>query len=210
MRAPLLIVVVPMFIFFWAVVFTHKLDAWSMAAGIVATSAMSLVFFVRDEPPMHVAKWRRGAEGERKTERALRRLERKGWTVEHDVQRDGRSNLDHIVRGPSGVFLLETKNLAGTIACQDGVLQARQFDDPDEVYRYTSLPARLGGQAKELSARIRAETGRGVWITTAVVIWGYFPQGFVEHGTVTYIGGARVADWLESPTRNGSVAARHS
>jgi len=153
MRMPLLIVVVPMLVFFWAVVFLHKLDPWSVAATAMAASAVCLIMFVRDDAPQHVQNWRRGAEGERMTERTLKPLERQGWTVEHDIQRDGRGNLDNILRGPGGVFLLETKNLAGTISFADGVLQACQFDDPDEIYRYTTLAARLRGQARELSAR---------------------------------------------------------
>jgi hypothetical protein len=202
MRGPLLHVVVPMFLFFWAVVLTRRLDRWSVAAGAMATSAIALIMFVRDDPPQHVANWKRGAEGERKTEKALRRLERKEWVVEHDVQRDGRANLDHVVRGPRGAFLLETKNLAGTIALEDGMLTARQFDDPDEVYRYASLAGRVRGQAKELSARIRSETGRPTWVTAVVVIWGHFPESYVELNNVTYIAGARLTSWLESFDRS--------
>jgi hypothetical protein len=201
MRVPLLVVVVPMFLFFWAVVLTRTLDRWSVAAGAVASSAVAMIMFVRDDPPQHVANWRRGAEGERKTEKALRGLERKGWVVEHDVQRERRANLDHVVRGPRGVFLLETKNLAGTVALENGVLTARQFDDPDEVYRYASLAARVRGQAKELSARIRSETGRAAWVTAVVVIWGHFPEGFVQHDNVSYICGEELSGWLESFAR---------
>jgi hypothetical protein len=152
LRVPLLIVVVPLFVFFWAITLTHKLDYWSLMAGMSATAAMLFISFVRDEPPQHVVNWQRGAEGERKTEKAVRPLERRGWHVEHDIQIEGRANLDHVVIGPPGVFLLETKNLAGTISFEDGVLVARQFDDPDEVFRYRSLaPERGSGPALSLS-----------------------------------------------------------
>jgi hypothetical protein len=206
LRTPLLIVVVPMFVSFWAILLTRKLDPWSLAAGALMTSAVSLFTFFRDDPPQHVVNWRRGAEGERKTERALRGLERKGWTVEHDIQRDRQANLDHVLRGPPGVFLLETKNLAGTITFEDGVLVARQFDDPDEVYRYRSLAPRLRGQAKELSARIRAETGRGVWVIAVTVVWGHFPPGRIDYENVVYIHGDQLADWLRSIPANPPAA----
>src|SRR4051794_14212254 len=74
MRAPLLVVVVPMFLFFWAVALTRRLDKWSLAAGAVGACAVAFVMFVRDDAPKHVTNWRRGAEGERKTAKALRRL----------------------------------------------------------------------------------------------------------------------------------------
>ena len=198
MRTPLLVGVVPIFVFFWVIAVTRKLDPWSLSAGALMSAAVAFVMFVRDDPPQHVANWGRGAEGERKTERALRPLERKGWRVEHDIQRDGKANLDHIVRGPREVFLLETKNLAGTISFEDGCLTARQFDDPDEVYRYRTLAGRVRGQAMELSARLGQETGRSPWVNAAVVVWGHFPESYIEHEKVTYISGDQLAGWLES------------
>jgi hypothetical protein len=185
-----------MFLFFFVVGIWHGFDWWSLWAGVIGASGITLVLNTRDEPPQHVQNWKRGAEGERKTEKALRVLERRGWKVEHDIQRHGRANLDHVVTGPPGVFLLETKILSGTILFEDGVLVARQFDDPDEIYRYKTLAARLGWQASELSGRLRAETGRGVWVTTVVVIWGNFPTEPTTHGTVTYIRGDELTDWL--------------
>jgi hypothetical protein len=172
---------------------------WKLAAGALLSAAVAFVMFVRDDPPQHVAKWGRGAAGERKTEKALRSLEQKGWSVEHDVQRGGRANIDHIATGPRGVFLLETKNLAGSISFEDGTLIARQADDPDEVFRYSTLAARIRGQATELSARIRAETGRRTWVNAVVVVWGSFLEGSFEHENVTYIDGDRLADWLDCP-----------
>jgi hypothetical protein len=199
MRAPLLMVVVPMFFFFWFVVFSRHLDPWSLAAGAVLASAMGLVEYVRDGAPSHIQKWQRGAQGERLTEKALRPLERQGWSVVHDVQRDGRANIDHIVNGPPGYFLLETKNLSGAIAFEHGCLVARQFDDPDEVYRYTSLASRVRGQAAELSDRVHAQRGgRAPWVQGVVVIWGDFPQRRVEDNKVVYIRGDDLRHWLVS------------
>jgi hypothetical protein len=200
-RWPLLIVVVPIFGFGIGVILTHKVDRWSLAAGAALAVGTAFVMYTLDEPPQHVQKWKRGAEGERKTANALKPLLRRGWTVEHDVQREGRANLDHVLTGPPGVFLLETKNLAGTVSVEDGILLARQFDDPDETYRYWRLASRLGGQAKELSARLRVETGRRTWVTTVVVIWGHFPQGLVSHENVTYVHGDQLRAWLTSHGR---------
>ena len=200
-RWPLLIVVVPIFAFGIGVMLSHKIDRWSLSAGAAIAVGIAFSMYTLDEPPQHVQKWKRGAEGERRTEKALKPLERRGWRVEHDVQREGRANLDHIVTGPPGVFLLETKNLAGAISVEDGILVARQFDDPDEIYRYWTLAARLGGQATELSARLRAERGRRTWVTTVVVIWGHFPQSLVSHENVTYVQGDRLGAWMMAQER---------
>jgi hypothetical protein len=207
MRIPLLIAVIPLFAFFWAVVLLHRLDGWSVAAGAVVATALGVISHVRDEPPQNVLKWRRGAEGERRTERALRSLQRNGWVIDHDIQLGGRANLDHIVRGPRGIFLLETKNLAGTISFNNGALISRQLDDPDDTYRHVSLAPRLRRQAVELSACLRAKTGHRGWVNAVVVIWGDFPQGHVEHENVTYLAGDRLESWLTSRSLHRPVQA---
>lgn len=57
------------------------------------------------------AAWRKGAAGERRTARLLRPLERAGYTVLHDRALPGsRANADHLVIGPHGVAVLDTKN----------------------------------------------------------------------------------------------------
>ncbi|MGE4178115.1 MAG: nuclease-related domain-containing protein [Thermoleophilia bacterium] len=53
-------------------------------------------------------RWRIGQRSERAVQRRLRRLERRGWTVTHDVAR-GRGNVDHLVVGPDVAYAIETK-----------------------------------------------------------------------------------------------------
>src|SRR5207248_4840835 len=85
----------------------HRL---SWLAGAVCGAFAAMWGAIRETPPRYIENWREGANGERKTARALRPLERKGWTVCHDIQRRY-GNYDHVAVGPSGVYLLETKNL---------------------------------------------------------------------------------------------------
>jgi hypothetical protein len=62
------------------------------------------------------AAWRRGARGERRTARHLHKLVRQGWTVLHDVAVPGsRANGDHLLIGPPGVFLVDSKAWHGQI-----------------------------------------------------------------------------------------------
>jgi Nuclease-related domain len=98
-----------------------------VTGGLVAVAMWAL-----DEPPGYIVKWGIGAAGERRTAKALRPLLRKGWRVTHDVQR-AHENFDHILVGPPGVFLLETKVRSGTVRLEDGTLTIRYPDDPDEV-----------------------------------------------------------------------------
>jgi hypothetical protein len=68
----------------------------------------------------HVSKdtraWRDGAKGERATARLLRRLARHGHTVFHDVAIPGTpANADHVVIGPAGVVLVDSKRYTGRV-----------------------------------------------------------------------------------------------
>jgi hypothetical protein len=61
--------------------------------------------------PDHVVAWRRGARGERKTAKLLSPLERHGFTVFHDLALPGgKVNIDHLVIGPTGVWMIDSKS----------------------------------------------------------------------------------------------------
>jgi hypothetical protein len=60
------------------------------------------------------AAWRKGAQGEHRMARQLRKLDRYRWLVLHDVTVPGsKANIDHLLIGPPGVFTVNTKNHAG-------------------------------------------------------------------------------------------------
>jgi Nuclease-related domain len=67
--------------------------------------------------------WERGAHGEVQVARALEALP-EGWTVLHDLAWPGRprANLDHVVVGPGGVFVVDAKNWSGRVEVRDDVL----------------------------------------------------------------------------------------
>lgn len=69
--------------------------------------------------------WERGADGERRTAAVLDELPDDQWTVLHDLPWPGRprANIDHVVVGPPGVFVIDSKNWTGSIAVVDGVLR---------------------------------------------------------------------------------------
>lgn len=69
------------------------------------------------------ALWEQGAEGEVAVARALEALP-DGWVVLHDLAWPGRqrANLDHVVIGPGGVFVVDAKNWTGRIEVRDQVL----------------------------------------------------------------------------------------
>lgn len=70
------------------------------------------------------ALWEQGAAGEVEVAKALEALP-PGWVVLHDLAWPGRpkANIDHVVIGPSGVFVVDAKNWSGTVEVRDHVLR---------------------------------------------------------------------------------------
>jgi hypothetical protein len=78
----------------------------SLVAAGVAGLGVGLV--VRRRPD--AARWLRGAAGEASTARLLGRLPSRTWDVRHDLRVPGsRANIDHLVIGPSGVWVIDSK-----------------------------------------------------------------------------------------------------
>jgi Nuclease-related domain len=86
----------------------------SLALGALATVAAGWRFRFRPSPD--ASAWRRGAAGERRTARLLGPLQQEGWAVLHDLAVPGsRANLDHLVIGPGGVFVIDSKHYRGRL-----------------------------------------------------------------------------------------------
>jgi len=80
-----------------------------LAAGVVG-------WRLRFRPSRDTRAWRDGARGERATARLLRRLTRDGFAVFHDVAIPGTpANADHVVVGPAGVVLIDSKRYTGRV-----------------------------------------------------------------------------------------------
>ena len=98
----------------WLVWFTHWIQppisakAWLMLACIGTAIAAGAFFRVMPQARRLV----RGERGELKVAEALEDLRPAGYRVFHDLRRDG-YNIDHVVVGPAGVFVIETKFRSG-------------------------------------------------------------------------------------------------
>jgi hypothetical protein len=86
-------------------------------AGLVGLAVAATVGWrLRFRPSEQARAWRRGAKGERHTARLLDRLGRDGYVSFHDLAVPGSpANLDHLVVGPSGVFVIDSKQWTGQV-----------------------------------------------------------------------------------------------
>src|SRR4029450_11931465 len=91
-------------------------------AGLARTTVAGLVvaalvgWRLRVHPSEQARTWQRGAQGERRGGRLLARLPRDGYVVFHNLALPGSpANVDHLVIGPSGVFVIDSKQWTGSI-----------------------------------------------------------------------------------------------
>ncbi len=81
--------------------------------ALVLTAGLALLALVW---PDRSGRWAAGAAGERATAVALRGIESEGFVAWHDVRLRGRRwNFDHVLVGPPGIVIVETKQWARAV-----------------------------------------------------------------------------------------------
>ena len=110
----------------------------------------------------------RGERGELVVAEQLEELRANGFRCFHDIVQDG-FNIDHVVVGPPGVFVIETKFRSGS-----GVIEFRNgqgiFVGGREEERDPLAQAR--GNARALHDLIRQDAGVEIWVKPLVVFVG--------------------------------------
>ena len=182
-------------------------QAWIF--GVLGGAAFAFWLIARLSPPGWIENWQTGALGEQATAKALRPLEKDGWIVLHDLSA-GRGNIDHVIVGPTGIYLLDSKRLGGTVSVAESGVSVRRLDDPDLTYQHTGA-GHLLNLARQTHERILATTRIKTWVTPVMVIWSDFPQRIAEH-RCAYVQGEELVAWILSrpqriaPARVGQVA----
>jgi hypothetical protein len=180
---------------------------FSWIAGLISGLCLGAWLAFREAPPGYIENWREGAEAERRTARALRRLDA---LVVHDVQRRF-GNYDHLLVAPSGVYMIETKDLKGEVTVNRGVISRRRRHDPTDERVVARITERALGAAAELSAEIQRRSGMRTWVQAVVVFWCDFPQGVLEDERCVFIGGEQLADWIaRRPSKLSDDARRRA
>jgi hypothetical protein len=149
-------------------------------ATIGVTAGLIVVVLALGRVGDHVADdavhWIRGARAERSVGEELEALRRDGFVVLHDVEALGRGNIDHIVSGPTGVYVVETKHGG---------------------YRHGHL-----AKARWQAAKLHDELG--VWVTPVICIHTRRSRPF-RHDRVWIVPQPSLLDWIRGQ-RNASVA----
>jgi hypothetical protein len=160
---------------------------------------------LRFRPSTDAIAWRRGAAGERRTARLLDPLAWHGWAVLHDLALPGsRANLDHLVIGPGGVFVIDSKQYRGRL----------QFDPSGRLWhgRYPLAPT-LRAVSWEADQAAQVLPDPGVAVVPIVAVHGtQVPWGKVVVEGVPVVAARRLPSMLRSiptvlgPERVAAVA----
>jgi hypothetical protein len=169
-------------------------------------AALAAGWALRFQPSPDAVAWRRGAAGERRTARLLSPLERHGWTVLHDLALPGSpANLDDLVIGPGGVFVIDSKQYRGHL----------QLDPSGQLWhgRYPLAPTlRAVSFEADRAAQVLPDPGVVVVVPIVAVHGARVPWGKVVMNGVPVVAARRLPSMLRAlpavlgPERVAAVA----
>jgi hypothetical protein len=168
-----------------------------LAAGCVALAgAVVLAAGLGSRRWQDLDRWTRGAIGERVTALRLDELPPRRWAVWHDLRVPGsRANIDHIVVGPTGVWVVDTKTTRSSVRAgrRSVRLGERKLDTGSTRWEADIVAQRVG-------ARLDEELRRRLSVRPIVALHGH---GLRRRGGRA--GGVRVvpADELVRSVRRG-------
>lgn len=138
----------------------------------------------------------KGNEGEHAVAALLDVLDGAGWVVLNDRYKSARSpaNLDHVVVGPAGVFVIDAKNWSGRIALDDRGLACRGWRKDEEL--------RSAGADAELVRQLAEPVAPGLPVT-GVLAFVQDPGlvAPVDHGGAVLLHAPQLLTWLTSLPR---------
>lgn len=103
----------------------------------------------------HAELFEKGAAGERAVGALLDSLPPE-WAVLHDVRWPGRerANVDHVLIGPTGIFVIDSKNWSGQITLHRGVLRQNGYNRSKAVAGAIEAAAAISSVVPALDPRM--------------------------------------------------------
>ena len=135
--------------------------------------------------------WRVGAKSEEEVGRELLKLP-PGWFVRHDIMIGQAWNADHVVVGPAGAFVLDTKFRSGQVKTSRAGIRVDG--------RKTNMAEKTQEQAREISARLREAAGMRNWVQP-VLVFDNDVRGKRDPDGVHVVGLSLVVDYLTEMPR---------
>ena len=153
-------------------------DVWAPFISLVIFGLIAVactLVALRKLNQIHNHRW--GLLGEQAVAEQLQSLAASGYRVFHDIQKDGKGNIDHAVVGPAGVFAIETKyrtKQPGKAGEQD---HKAEFDGSKIQFPSgydTKAPEQARQNARWLANKLSKATGKPVTVQPIVALPGWW------------------------------------
>lgn len=125
--------------------------------------------------------WLKGSNGEKIVAEHLRPLESKHFRILHDLMEKGKGNIDHVVIGGTGIFVIETKANKGRVSYYKGKLKIGKYS-----FRRDPLK-QVRGEAVRVAEKLEQITGKKEYANPILC----FTKAWVENNALT-VGNIRI------------------
>ncbi|MCW2566673.1 MAG: hypothetical protein JWN54_770 [Mycobacterium sp.] len=188
-----------------SVVLSEIRPTWAYWCGLVTGCVMAITVALHQSPPGWVENWQVGAWGEEWTAKEVAKLAPAGWVMLHDLRRSGGGNVDHVLVGPGGVSVLDSKNVDGEVRVDRDALSLTRPGDERPAYSSDQPARQARGNAAHIHDLIKRRTA-GPYGSAASSSCGPPSRSSTPAGTrgnkVDLVAGAHLADWLTAqPTQ---------
>ncbi len=155
-----------------ALILLHQ-QTFALIVSIAVIPVSVAVWHLPDKLGDDLDNWSLGERAELSIGELLNELRNEGFIVMHDIEQEYEGNIDHLVSGPTGVFMIESK--------------ARRY--PDEA------PKKAKRQAKKLRNELVAE-----WVEPLICISNRDGKPFM-HGGVWIVPKQHLLEWIRAQHR---------
>jgi hypothetical protein len=180
--------------------------------GIRALFLLILLFFAGVFYRSY-AGYRRGYEGEKTVTKILSSTLGDEYSLINDVNiHDGYGNIDHIVLGPNGVFVIETKNFAGKIVCDGDEWSSQHTGRFNRLIHYDlGSPSR---QVKRNAVRVKrvieaigAFKSKRIWVDGVLVFANKRVDLRINNPTVPILRASELPEFIITRKTNSEFSA---
>ncbi len=162
-------------------VFTFRIDSLEGAGLLLSLIPLIGGYFYLNKYRTYNGGW----EGEKRVAKLLKSTLNDDYYLVNEVRLDKGGDLDHLVLGPNGIFVIETKNWSGKIACHGDDWQRQDHN------KFNGSPSR---QVKKNTTKIKrlleaqpALRKHGIWVEPIVVFTNNNIELHLNKPTVTVL-----------------------
>ncbi|WP_170852181.1 nuclease-related domain-containing protein [Blastococcus sp. DSM 46786] len=157
--------------------------------------------------------WAATTEGRRRTGMVLRSLDRAEWQVTRLVRLPGGGQADHLVIGPTGAYLLDSRAWGGVVTVDHKGATITPGGRPETAWTARGQHCSLAPAAAALGRTVSTTGRRSVAPRAVVVVWATFPERLAVAGGITYVAGDHLVEWLSDRSRHSdrqvALTGRH-